>query len=404
MRGATAAVLGALVITATFVSGAWTQDSDLPRWYLQLKFRDTDSRTGVHDYYGFGLGANLNRYLGFELSGDHFEIFPKVRGLGTVGEYGAFALMPQVRARYPLWHDRLVPYVIGGAGITLTDFNDRKKPAFNFPVKDESSTWAATLDAGIDYFLADNISLGLEFKYLFAGDQTLKVGSASTTVNVSNPLVSASLRLFYPELKPQAAAEMQNPAAARFYLGFRIGGAIPTTSDLAPGIENRPTPSAIGGVIDEYYGLAVGLDFGRYLGAELAVEGYEVVMGLKGVGSIAEYAIYMFIPQLRLRYPLWGGRLVPYAVGGVGLGHVEDNDRKPHGAGLKIRANDNSVAAAVGAGIEYFVTSNIALGVETKYSYTGGHTIAINDHSETATAQAVLASIGLRVYFWDFGR
>jgi DNA-binding transcriptional LysR family regulator len=66
-----------------------------------LKFRDTDSRTGVHDYYGFGLGANLNRYLGFELSGDHFEIFPRVRGLGTVGEYGAFALMPQVRARYP---------------------------------------------------------------------------------------------------------------------------------------------------------------------------------------------------------------------------------------------------------------------------------------------------------------
>ena len=126
--------------------------------------------------YGFGLGANLNRYLGFELSGDHFEIFPKVRGLGTVGEYGAFALMPQVRARYPLWHDRLVPSD-RRRGITLTDFNDRKKPAFGLPVKDESNTWAATLGAGIDYFLADNISLGLEFKYLFAGDQTLKVGT-----------------------------------------------------------------------------------------------------------------------------------------------------------------------------------------------------------------------------------
>jgi hypothetical protein len=57
-------------------------------------------------------------------------------------------------------------------------------------------------------------------------------------------------------------------------------------------------PSA--GVLDEYYGLAVGLDFGRYLGAELAVEGYEVAMGLKGVGSIVEYAIYTFIPQLRV--------------------------------------------------------------------------------------------------------
>ena len=93
-------------------------------------------------------------------------------------------------------------------------------------------------------------------------------------------------------------------------------------------------PSAIGGSIDPYYGLAFGFDFGRYLGAELAVEGYEVVMGLKGVGSISEYAIYTFIPQLRLRYPMWGGRLVPYAVGGVGVGHVEINDRKPNGGNL----------------------------------------------------------------------
>jgi opacity protein-like surface antigen len=397
-------LLGALVMTVMSASAAWAEDSDLPRWYLQLKFRDTDSNTGVHDYYGFGLGANLNRYFGFELSGDHFEIFPKVRGLGTVGEYGAFALMPQVRARYPLWHDRLVPYVIGGAGITLTDFNDRKPPAFGLPVKDESSTWAATLGAGVEYFLADNISLGLEFKYLFAGDQTLKVGSASTTVNVSNPLVSASLRLFYPELKPRAPVETLDPAPARFYLGFRIGGAIPTNSELAPGIENRPLPSAIGGVLDPYYGLAVGLDFGRYLGAELAIEGYELVMGLKGVGSISEYAIYTFVPQLRVRYPFAGGRLVPYAIGGVGVGHVEINDRKTNGENLSLHANDNSYAATVGGGVEYFVTSNIAAGVESKYSYTGGHTIRINGHSQTATAQAVLVSFGLRVYFHDFGR
>ena len=51
-----------------------------PALVLQLKLRDSDSNTGVHDSYGFGLGANLNRYLGFEISGDRFEIFPKVRG------------------------------------------------------------------------------------------------------------------------------------------------------------------------------------------------------------------------------------------------------------------------------------------------------------------------------------
>ena len=112
-----ASVLFVLVWVVVSFAGAAAEDSDIPRWYLQLKFRDTDSNTGVHDYYGFGIGANLNRYLRFELSGDRFEIFPKVRNLGTVGEYGVFALMPQVRLRYPVWHDRLVPYVIGGAGI-----------------------------------------------------------------------------------------------------------------------------------------------------------------------------------------------------------------------------------------------------------------------------------------------
>jgi opacity protein-like surface antigen len=396
-------VLAGFVLIVTCGSNAFAEDSDVFRWYLQGKFRDTDNNTGVHDYYGFGLGANFNRYLGFELSGDHFEIFPRVRGLGTVGEYGVFALMPQVRVRFPLWRDRLVPYVIGGGGIALTDFNDRKQPAFGLQVKDESNTWAATLGAGVEYFVADNIAMGVEFKYLFAGDQTLKVGTATTTVNASNPLVSFNLRLFYPELHPPAPVEAREPAPARFYLGFRIGGAIPTTSDLAPGIENRPLPSAIGGVLDEYYGLAFGLDFGKYLGAELAVEGYEIVMGLKGLGSIGEYAIYTFVPQLRVRYPLAGGRLVPYAVGGVGVGHVEFNDRKPHGENMAIDANDNGIAATAGVGLEYFITGNIAAGVETKYSYTGGHTITINGHPETATAQAVLASIGLRVYFWDFG-
>jgi opacity protein-like surface antigen len=398
-----AGACGALVLSAAFVTGAWAEDSDLLRWYLQLKFRDTDNNTGVHDYYGFGLGANVNRYLGFELSGDHFEIFPKFGG-STIGEYGVFALVPQVRARYPLFRDRLVPYVIGGVGLGLTDFNDRKQPAFNLQVVDQSVTWTATLGAGIDYFLADNISIGVEFKYLFAGDQTLKVGGVPTTINASEPLTSITLRFFYPELRPAPMADLRDPVPARFYLGFRMGFAIPTSSELAPGIEQQPLPYAVGGIFDEYFGLAVGLDFGRYLGAELAVDGYEVTMALQGLGSIGEYAIYTFVPQLRVRYPLMGGRVIPYMVGGVGIGHAEFNDRKPRGSGLAIQANNNSIAAALGAGVEYFITSNIAFGVESKWTYSPGHDITINGRIETATTQAVLLSIGLRVYLYDFGR
>ena len=37
-------------------------------------------------------------------------------------------------------------------------------------------------------------------------------------------------------------------------------------------------------------------------------------------------------------------------------------------------------------------------------SYTGGHTITINDNSQTATLQAAVVTFGVRVYFYDFGR
>jgi opacity protein-like surface antigen len=395
---------GVIAISVAAVAAAWAEDSDELRGYLQLKFRGTNG-TGVHDSYGFGLGVNLNRYVGVELSGDHFEIFPKVSGFGTIGEYGVFAVMPQIRLRYPFLGDKLVPYIVGGGGIAFTDFNDRKAPVFGVSVKDESTTPVGALGAGIEYFLADNIAFGVEFKYLFAGDQTLQVGGSSHRINASTPLTTFSLRMFYPELRPTTfPADAPTPPPARLYVGFRAGVAVPTDTEIAPGIEARPLPYAIGGALNEYFGVAVGLDIRRYLGVDLAVEGYETVMAVHGVGSVGEYAFYSVMPQLRLRYPLAGDRLVPYAIGGVGVGHAEFNDRKPRGAGLSISAVSNSVATTAGAGIEYFITGKIAAGVETKYSYSPGHTIKVNGHSEEGILQALLVSVGLRVYLTDFGR
>ena len=37
------------------------------------------------------------------------------------------------------------------------------------------------------------------------------------------------------------------------------------------------------------------------------------------------------MPQVRVRYPLLGGRLTPYALAGVGVAFTEFNDRKPPG-------------------------------------------------------------------------
>src|SRR4029453_6360813 len=304
---------GGIGISVAAVAAAWAEDSDELRGYLQLKFRGTNG-TGVHDSYGFGLGVNLNRYVGVELSGDHFEIFPKVSGFGTIGEYGVFAVMPQIRLRYPFLGDKLVPYIVGGGGIAFTDFNDRKAPVFGVSVKDESATPVGALGPGIEDFLADNIPSAAEFKYLFAGDQTLQVGGSPPRINASTPLTTFSPRMFSPELRPTTfPADAPTPPPARLYVGFRAGGAVPTDTEIAPGIEAPPRPYAIGRALNEYFGVAVGLDIRRYLGVDLAVEGYETVMAVHGVGSVGEYAFYSVMPQLRLRYPLAGDRLVPYA-------------------------------------------------------------------------------------------
>ena len=398
---------GAGVAVAVFtaaVAGAWAEDSDEFRWYFHFKARDTNRFTGVHDYYGFGLGANLNRHFGVELSGDRFEIFPEYRNGKQLGEYGVFALMPQFRARYPLFGDRLVPYVLAGAGVALTEFNDRKAPAFGYAVKDESLTPVGTLGAGVEYFLDDNISMGVEFKYLFAGDQTLTVAGVAHTINASTPLTSIGVRLYYPELRPAPMADLREPAPTRLYLGLRAGVALPTDTDLTSEIEARPVPVALGDTLDQYFGVGLGLDLNRHLGVELAAEGFEVALARRGLGSVGEYAIYTFVPQLRLRYPLAEGRVVPYGIVGVGLAHAEWNDRKPRADNLSIKANSNALAAVVGAGIEYFVTRNIAFGLESKYLYSPGHEIKVEGHGEDATIQAVAFTFGLRIYLATFGR
>jgi opacity protein-like surface antigen len=104
---------------------------------------------------------------------------------------------------------------------------------------------------------------------------------------------------------------------------------------------------------------------------------------------------------------LLDGRLVPYLIGGVGYGFVEFNDRKPRGADLAItnKGSSGSYAATLGAGIEYFVTRHIAAGIESKYSYSPGHSLQINHGPEQdGTLQGVVVTAGLRVYLFEFGR
>ncbi len=248
---------GALVAVPGAVS--WAQDSDRPRAYLGLKFFDTNPATGVHDLFGFSLGANVNKYFGAELSFQEYEVFPDISPYGTIGEYGVFTIIPQARLRYPLWNDRLVPYLFGGVGVGLTRFNDRKPRGFGLQIQDGTKTTVAgTVGLGIEYFVADNIALGMEAGYLFAPDATLMVQGVPEKVKISAPLVTFGMRLLYPEVVPAPMAEARKDVPARLYIGARAGGALNLDTDLIPGVQAEPSNNAIGGELSPTFGALAG--------------------------------------------------------------------------------------------------------------------------------------------------
>ena len=390
----------ALLIVALSAATAWAQDGDEPRYYLGLRGHGSNPFSGVHDLFGASVGVNVNRYWGLELAGDGFERRLRLDGK-ALGEYLLAPIVPMVRLRYPVLDGRLTPYALAGVGVAFTEFNDRKRPGFGVSVETPGTVLVGTVGAGLEYFVAHNIAAGVEIKYLMAGEQTVRLNGVAHSEDLDSLYSSFGLRLFFPEHRPAPATAPAEGIPTRLYLGLQLGLAILTDDDSMPGVELDPEPAALGPA-NYFIGGVLGADIGRHLGVELMAGGYEVRVHAPERGSVGEEAIYAIIPQLRLRYPLLEGRLVPYVIGGVGAGYIEFNDRKPQGRGFEIAATNWGVAATAGAGVEYLVASNIAAGVEARYLTSRGHTITIGDgRSRDANVDAVLFTVGLRIYLFD---
>jgi opacity protein-like surface antigen len=197
-----------------------------------------------------------------------------------------------------------------------------------------------------------------------------------------------------------AASWAEDTDQTRFYVGVRAGAGILPSSDFPGGVEASTVQPAVG--------VAVGMNFGSHLGIELSVESWEVDLDIPGPGDpstglpsgkIGEYALVAAIPQVRLRYPLLDRRLTPYALAGIGVGFAEFNDRKAPAIGVKIDSKGYSVVGSLGAGIEYFVANNIAVGLETKYVFFRGQDFEIAGRRGKAEVDSLLMLFGLRVYF-----
>jgi opacity protein-like surface antigen len=99
-------------------------------------------------------------------------------------------------------------------------------------------------------------------------------------------------------------------------------------------------------------------------------------------------------------YPLYEDRLVPYALGCVGVGIAEFGDQTPEAQSITTGHSQSvSVVGTAGAGLDYFVINNVALNVEAKYRIFQSSMLDINGVPYTVNLTGVLISGGLRIFF-----
>jgi opacity protein-like surface antigen len=392
----------ALCLAGALAPAGRAEDADRFRPYLRFHSGDISPLWGVDDLWSFSLGANFNQYLGAELTLDFFEREYEYESLGGVlGEVSAWNPLPYLRLRYPMANNRLVPYVLAGVGPTFLQFNDRQKAAFGQPVDIEGWTVSVGLGGGVEYFIGDNVTFGVEGKYLWMSPLDSTVAGASTEVELSSAMFTFGLRVYWDENNPRpllGEAEQRTPN--RFYFGLRLGGHVLTDDEFSDGVSFGREPSAKGS-FSQAGSLAFGYDFGEHLGVELAADSLEPNLEYEGYGAVSEYGMGAVLPYLRLRYPMQRGRWVPYLMAGAGIVYGESNDQKEAGADLDIDAKGIYPALAVGGGIEYFVARNFSLNADARWLYSWGHEFEINGRPAEGDFSTVMLHLGFRVYLFE---
>ena len=387
---------GALVVAVVCslaAQVACAQDSDELRWYGAFRF-DLFSLTRTHDYVGGSLGVNFNRYLGLELAVDNFE-----RKVGDLSELAVTDVIPQLRLRYPMLDDRLVPYLVGGFGAAISQANDGKFPVVWEQGKTEAHV-AGTVGAGVEYFIADNIAVGWEVKELLSDYVAYEGHDRQGRTQLTSTLTGISLRVFYPQLHPEEVEAEADAATARLYLDLRTGGAL--LLDLEPwsGVSAQPEQSVFGSNLTFGFGASLGANFGKYASVELSVDNYEVKIGLPGVGDIGEYALFPVLISPRLRYPLLDGRLEPFVMCGIGAELGQVNDLNETGKAINPKGEDVTVIGGFGAGADYYLINNVALGLSTKYIISRGHQFQLpGQPALTGNFDSLFMFLNVRVVF-----
>jgi opacity protein-like surface antigen len=386
-------------------------DSGAVRPYLVIRpelgiYSDPDSAAGLELdspsrlFANLTFGANLSRHWGVELSADYTETRLKATGVTErIGDYSTWMLLPQVRYRYPLLDSTLVPYAVGGVGIGIGELNDRN--ALHTDVQFGAGADATVIGAvglGLEYFLNDSVAFGVEAKRILGFETDVTYLGRPRELDAGQTLLSAGLRVFLDDPgeaeRPESAPMPGSSGATQAYIVARTGAGVFSNPDASVGGIEMGNPTRI------RFGAGVGANFGRHWGVELSGDYWGAPVSAPGFGEVTENALWTMLAHLRYRFPIEGSRLVPYVMGGTGVGWSQLNDRRLPAAIYPIRDETHtSIIGSLGGGLDYMLSDNVALGVETRYLFGFENEITVGNTTGTLDNDTVLALLHLRVLF-----
>jgi opacity protein-like surface antigen len=378
------------------------------RPYLELRigkdtFTEPDSIQGLeldnhtrNPSAGMSVGVDLGRHVGVEAALDYNKTSLQQSSGVKAGDYSVTRALAQVRLRYPLWNDRLVPFLLAGGGVGLGEFSGRED--FTFSGGGSGLDILGVVGGGFDYFLVDNVALSLQAKYFFDFNPDFRVDGQSRTLTADSVDLTAGLRVYLDHLgrfSEGGGPEVPATDSDRFrgYLAFRGGRGFFTNRSTAAGVE-----------IDEVSGLlgegAIGLNFNHNWGAEFAVNYSRAQLESPPLGDITGYPVFTCALLGRYRYPLLDGRVVPYVVAGGGIGFGEIGDRDQPFAVTQFGGDrDSSAVAALGGGVDYFIEDNVSVGIEAKYTTLFETDVTVAGVPATLSPEFVSLTAGLRIYY-----
>jgi opacity protein-like surface antigen len=362
---------------------------------------------------GGSVGYNISRHWGVELQFQGGEPDLRSASRGKIREISVITVVPAARYRWHLLEDRLVPYITGGVGASFSDVNEDAKPFTR--ADSDATTIVGSLSAGFDYFVSQNVAVGLEGRYLIHPNQDAEVsfqagrGGRVThfmdSLNLTSISLLAQIR-FFPGQQAGPDGDRTlfladhgpfDTDERRFYLAGFFGYDFLFDKNAGGGVKLRDK----GGDFNITKGGAIGVNFDGHWSAEVQLLETPLTLRTNDLSKIAEVDDTAILPTLRYRVPLLGGRLVPFLSAGLGVGYLIVNDPRvvvevPNGRGgaREVRSpkwdpESPRIVGSVGAGVEYFLNHHLSVGLYTPFHfYQGADTTVRFANGKTLTGKA----------------